>query len=89
MPQRLVGLKALDQGARRRNVEHRLGDEGAGQGRPILDRPTGQAMEMGKEALDPRKLKHGDEAPVPLAERPELLLKPREKIRLNAMPESG
>ena len=37
---------------------------------------------MGKEALDPRKLKHGDEAPVPLAERPELLLKPREKIRL-------
>ena len=44
---------------------------------------------MGKEALDPRKLKHGDEAPVPLAERPELLLKPREKIRLNVMPESG
>ena len=44
---------------------------------------------MGQEALDPRKLQNGDEAPIPPAKRPEFLLQPREEIGLNGVPESG
>ncbi len=38
---------------------------------------------MGEEALDTREFKHGDEAPIPLAKRPEFFLEPREQIGLN------
>ena len=44
-----VNLKALDQRPRRRNVEHRLGDEGARQRRAILLRTPYTAAEIGGE----------------------------------------
>ena len=56
-----VNLKTLDQAARRRNVEHGLGYEGARQRRAVLLRPPYLAAEVGQKSLDPHQFQNRDE----------------------------
>ena len=81
-----VNLKALDQCPRRRNVEHRLGHEGARQRRAVLLRTPHPASEMGKQCLDPHQFQDRDEELVALAHRTELALQPREQLLLKGVP---
>ena len=75
-----VNLKTLDQAARRRNVEHGLGYEGARQRRAVLLRTPYLAAEVGKKSLDPHQFQNRDEEPVALAHRAQLALEPREEL---------
>ena len=75
-----VNLKTLDQAARRRNVEHRLGYEGARQRGTVLLRPPYLAAEVGQKSLDPYQFQNRDEQLVALAHRAKLALEPREQI---------
>ena len=71
-------LKTLDQRPRRRNVEHRLGDEGARQRSTVLLRPPYLAAETGEQCLRPEPAQDCDEKLVALAQRAQIALEPRE-----------
>ena len=71
---RSVNLKTLDQRPRRRNVEHRLGDEGARQRRAVLLRTPYLAAEVGQKSFDPHQLQDRDEELVALPQRAQIAL---------------
>ena len=81
-----VNLKTLDQAARRRNVEHGLGYEGARQRRAVLLRTPYLAAEVGQKSLDPHQFQNRDEELAALAHRAELALEPREQLLLKGVP---
>ena len=65
-------------GRARRNVEHRLGYEGARQRRAVLLRTPYLAAEVGQKSLNPHQFQNRDEELVALAHRAKLALKPRD-----------
>ena len=81
-----VNLKTLDQAARRRNVEHGLGYEGARQRRAVLLRTPYLAAEVGQKSLNSHQFQNRDEELVALAHRAKLALEPREQLLLKRVP---
>jgi len=55
-PKRLVGLDALYQHPRVRQVQNRFGDEGSGQRGPLGQRTSGKPMQVRDESLEPRHI---------------------------------
>jgi len=87
--QGLVRTNTLDQHLGRRQLENRLGHEGASQRRPVRRRASRKPRPMTDEGLQPDCLDHRDELPVALAKRPKFLFEPGEKMALNSVPVVG
>ena len=81
-----IDVQPLDQCRRGRHVQHSLGDERARQRMPVVERPAGTAVAHPDVGLDARHLQHRNEPLVIVRERPDLRLKPREKLALNMAP---
>src|SRR5208283_6243829 len=84
--QRLVDGETLDQGGGGGNAQHRLGDEGSGEGAPILGRAAGAARRLGNEGFEADHVEGRDEAPERLRDRIDFLAQPREKGALDMAP---
>jgi hypothetical protein len=84
--QGLVHLEPFDQQVRRRQLEDRLGDEGAGQGRPIRRRPSFRAVRIGQELLDAHELQNRHQFPVPFRQGADLFFKVRKEFCLDPPP---
>src|SRR5208283_4840802 len=84
--QRLVDGETLDQGGGGGNAQHRLGDEGSGEGAPILGRAAGAARRLGNEGFEADHVQGRDEAPERLGHRIDFLAQPREKGTLDMAP---
>jgi hypothetical protein len=82
----LVHLEPFDQQVRRRQLEDRLGDEGAGQGRPIRRRPSFRAVRIGQELLDAHELQNRHQFPVPFRQGADLFFKVRKEFGLDPPP---
>jgi len=88
-PKRLVGLDALYQRPRGRQVENRLGDEGSGQGGPLGQRASGKPMPVREESLEPRHIHDRDQRLVRLGQETHRFLEKREKFSLKLLPIRG
>ena len=86
MTQRLVDGEALDQGGGGGNAQHRLGDEGSGEGAPILGRAAGAARRLRNEGFEADHIERRDETPERLCHRIDFLAQPREKGTLDINP---
>jgi hypothetical protein len=84
--QPLVQGEPFDQQIRRRQLEDRLGDEGAGQGRPIRRWPSRRTVRIGQELLDAHELQNRHQFPVPFRQRADLFFKIWEEFRLDPPP---
>ena len=62
-PQRLVDVEAFDQRGGGGNPQHRLGDEGPGEGAAILGRPAGASGRFGNEGFETDHVEGRHEAP--------------------------
>jgi hypothetical protein len=85
-PQRLVDVEALDQRGGGGNAQHRLGDEGPGEGATILGRPTGASGRFGNEGFETDHVEGGHEASERLGQRIDFLAKPRKQKALDMIP---
>ena len=82
-PQRLVDGEAFDQSGRGGNAQHRLGDEGPGEGAPILGRAAGAAWWIRNESFEADHIECRDETPERLGQRIDLLAQPRKQGALD------
>ena len=86
--QLLVNRQPLDQHRGHRQPEHRLGDKGPRQRRPVAWRPARQPTPALHEGFDPGQLQRRHHLLVHFGERPEFFRQPGEKIALNVRPGS-
>jgi len=84
--QRLVEVEALDQRGGGGNAQHRLGDEGPGEGAAILGRPAGASGRFGNEGFEADHIKRRHEAPERLSQRVDFLVEPRKQGALDMAP---
>lgn len=71
-------------------VEYRLGDEAARQGRALGGRAPDKSMPTWQEGLDPSQAEHADELPVMRIQRADhRIVEPGQKPSLNAEPVCG
>ena len=84
--QRLVDVEALDQRVGGGNAQHRLGDEGPGEGAAILGRPAGASGRFGNEGFEADHVERRDEAPERFGHRVDFLAKPRKQGALDMVP---
>ena len=78
-PQRLVDGEAFDQSGGGGNAQHCLGDEGPGEGAPILGRAAGAARRFGNEGFEADHVEGRDETPQRFGHRVDFLAQPRKQ----------
>src|SRR3954447_16009622 len=85
--QGLVGRQHVDQQAGGWQVERRLGNEAAGQGRALGGRTPDKPVPAWQERLDPSQAEHADEVPMTRRQRTvHRIVKPGQKFSLNMEP---
>jgi hypothetical protein len=84
--QRLVDGEALDQGVGSGNAQHRLGDEGPGEGAAILGRASGAARRLRHKGFEADHVEGGDETPERFGDRVDFLAQPRKQRALDVVP---
>ena len=68
-----VDGEALDQGVGSGNAQHRLGDEGPGEGAAILGRASGAAGRLRHKGFEADHVEGGDETPERYGDRVDFL----------------
>jgi hypothetical protein len=76
----------LDQSAGGGNAQDRLGDEGPGEGAPILRRAADATGRLGNEGLEADHVEGRDDTPERFGDRLDLLAQPRKQRALNVVP---
>ncbi len=88
-PQRSIPLQALDQRARRGQVEHRLGHEGPRQSGAFGQGTARPPVTVNHGALDTCHLQHGRELPVQRRQRTDGVVEKRQQFALYGSPLCG
>jgi len=86
MTQRPIDGEALDQSGGGGNAQHHLGDEGSGEGAPILGRAAGAAWWFRNEGFEADHIEGRDKLPERLGHRVDFLAQPRKQGALDMAP---
>jgi hypothetical protein len=78
-----IAVQPVEQSARGRQVEHHLGDEGAGDGAPILARSAAAAAGRRHERFEAEQVQTDHQLLMLARQRPQFFPQPRKQRRLN------
>jgi hypothetical protein len=81
-----IAVQPVEQSARGRQVEHHLGDEGAGDGAPILARSAAAAAGRRHERFEAEQVQTDHQLLMLARQRPQFFPQPGKQRRLNVTP---